>query len=77
MDPYTSNTFSGKWLPGSQETFPWHLIPAPRNYILKNRNQIDLFFRDFPKKQIDMQFEVQSTRDTESTFRLEHSMPWL
>ena len=41
-------TFSGKRLPGSQETFPWHLILAPRNYILVKGNQLDLF-RVFPK----------------------------
>ena len=49
MDPYTSRTFSGKRLPGSQETFLWHLILAPRNYILEKGNQLDLFFRVFPK----------------------------
>ena len=40
-DPYTSMTFSGKRLPGSLETFPWHLILAPRNHILEKGNQIN------------------------------------
>ena len=48
-DPYTSMTFSGKQLPGSQETFPWHLIPAPRNHILEKGNQINPSFKVLKK----------------------------
>ena len=87
-DPYTSMTFSGKQLPGYQETILWNLIPAPRNHILENRNQINPSFKVFKKNKIDIcqtkqtigpqvQFQVQSTRVTECSFRLEHYKPGL
>ena len=40
-------SITGKWLPGFQETLPWHLILAPRSHILEKGDQIHPLFRVF------------------------------
>ena len=64
IDPYTSMKFSGKQLHGSQETYPWHLIPAPRNHILEKGNQINPSYKVFKKNKIEICLEFKALQDS-------------
>ena len=67
-------TFSGKRLPGSQETLPWHLIQAPRNQIMEKGNQIDLLFKVFQKMKLTFSWSSISSKTPKDLMHLARNL---